>query len=85
MPSSQKEGQHMNMIMDNGLLIEVIYKKKLYQYLEFIRLDNICQKTYVTCKNIVTGEMYTFDEEYIDNIITNIQSKPDEEENPVAI
>jgi hypothetical protein len=75
----------MDMIMDNGSLIEVIYKKKHYQYLEFIRLDNICKRTYVTCKNIVTGEMYTFEEEYIDKIITKIQPKPDEEENPVAI
>ncbi|MDF1509843.1 hypothetical protein PZE06_17010 [Robertmurraya sp. DFI.2.37] len=41
---------------------EVVYENKCYQFLEFIRLDTICEKTYVTLKNVFTGELFTFDE-----------------------
>lgn len=51
----------MKLFTENGYY-EVVYDNKCYQFLEFIRLDTICEKTYVTLKNVLTGELFTFDE-----------------------
>ncbi|WP_019155661.1 hypothetical protein [Robertmurraya massiliosenegalensis] len=51
----------MKVFTENGYY-EVVYENKCYQFLEFIRLDTICEKTYVTLKNVLTGELFTFDE-----------------------
>lgn len=61
---SQKEGYPMKLFTENGYY-EVVYENKCYQFLEFIRLDTICENTYVTLKNVITGEFFTFDEEKI--------------------
>lgn len=44
---------------------EVVYDNQSYVNLEFIRLDTICEHTYITLKNIITGEFFTFDEKKI--------------------
>ncbi|MFE8699511.1 hypothetical protein ACFYKX_02615 [Cytobacillus sp. FJAT-54145] len=47
---------------------EVVYENHCYKNLEFIRLDTICEKTYVTLKNVITGEMLTFEQACIRKI-----------------
>ncbi len=47
----------MNIIADNGLY-EVEYENEHYEQLEFVRIDHICEISYVTFKNILTGEVY---------------------------
>ncbi|AYA76567.1 hypothetical protein DOE78_14590 [Bacillus sp. Y1] len=46
---------------DNGYY-ELVYNNRQYNYLEFIRLDTICEISYITLKNILTGEFFTFEE-----------------------
>jgi len=50
----------MNLFTDNGIY-EVVYRGTHFSFLSFIRMDYICDVRYVTLKNILTGEMYTFD------------------------
>ncbi|MDZ5474496.1 hypothetical protein SM124_22735 [Bacillus sp. 31A1R] len=57
----------MKLFAENGYY-EVVYDNKYYENLEFIRLDTICNKTYVTLRNVVTREMYTFDHNQIKKI-----------------
>lgn len=51
----------MKLFTENGYY-EVVYEQEVYSFLEFIRLDTIEEYTYVTLKNIMTGEFYTFEE-----------------------
>lgn len=57
----------MRYFVENGYY-EVVYEKNHYENLEYIRSDTICDVCYVTLKNVVTGEMYTFDQEKIHRI-----------------
>lgn len=54
----------MKLFTENGYY-EVVYGNRSYPFLEFIRLDTICEKSYVTLKNVITGEFFTFEEEKI--------------------
>lgn len=54
----------MKLFIENGYY-EVVYDHHSYPNLEFIRLDEICERTYVTLKNVITGEFFTFDEQKI--------------------
>jgi hypothetical protein len=53
-------GIEMNLFTENGVY-EVVYRGTHFSFLRFIRMDYICDVRYVTLKNIMTGEMYTFD------------------------
>ncbi len=50
----------MNFFTESGVY-EVVYRGTHFSFLNFIRMDSICDVRYVTLKNILTGEMYTFD------------------------
>lgn len=65
----------MKLVTDNSYY-EVVYENMRYPFLEFIRLDTICEHTYVTLKNIITGEFFTFDEERIVEISKKLFSNP---------
>lgn len=54
----------MKISLDNGFY-ELAYNQERYENLQFIRLDTICDKTYVTLKNVLTGAMLTFEQEKI--------------------
>ncbi|WP_210365155.1 hypothetical protein [Bacillus sp. REN3] len=41
---------------------DLVYKGERYSYLQFVRKDFICDVCYVTFKNVITGEMLTFDQ-----------------------
>jgi hypothetical protein len=58
--TSGKEGLKMNIFTDKGIY-EVVYKGRHFSFLSFIRKDCICDVCYITLKNILTGEMFTFD------------------------
>ena len=51
----------MDILKGNGLY-EIVYRGSNFSFLEFIRMDHICNVWYITLRNIVTGEMFTFDE-----------------------
>ncbi len=57
----------MNTFRDNGLY-EIIYEKRNFTFLQFVRMDTICDICYVTLKNPVTGEMFSFDKSKINDI-----------------
>ncbi|WP_077213369.1 hypothetical protein [Bacillus dakarensis] len=76
----------MKLFTENGYY-EVVYENKSYEFLEFIRIDTICDKSYVTLKNVVTGEMFTFDQENIHKVrkrLFHFPSKRKRKENKVA-
>ncbi|WP_102275425.1 hypothetical protein [Cytobacillus massiliigabonensis] len=52
----------------NARLLELVYDGRTYEFLEFIRIDRICEITYITLKNVITAEMFTFDENKIRSI-----------------
>ncbi|SHQ77607.1 Uncharacterised protein [Mycobacteroides abscessus subsp. abscessus] len=60
----KKVGQNMSGNRDNGYY-ELVYNNRQYNYLEFIRLDTICEISYITLKNIITGEFFTFEENQV--------------------
>ncbi|MBM4761959.1 hypothetical protein [Bacillus sp. B15-48] len=41
---------------------EVVYRDAHFSYMQFIRIDYICGTSYLTWKNMLTGEMYTLEE-----------------------
>jgi|UPI00041849C5 hypothetical protein len=51
----------MKTSMDNGFY-ELAYDQNRYENLQFLRLDKICNVNYVTLKNVLTGEIITFEE-----------------------
>ncbi|KKK37787.1 hypothetical protein WQ57_11455 [Mesobacillus campisalis] len=51
----------MNLFSENGIY-EVVYRGSHFSFLRFIRMDNICDVCYITLKNILTGEMFTFEQ-----------------------
>ncbi|MBP2239740.1 hypothetical protein J2Z40_000293 [Cytobacillus eiseniae] len=53
---------------ENDQYIEVVYEDETFEFLEFIRLDHICTITYITLMNVVTREIFTFEEEKIKTI-----------------
>lgn len=57
----------MKLFTENGYY-EVVYEQQVYSFLEFIRFDTIGEHTYVTLKNIITGEFFTFEEGKIKKI-----------------
>lgn len=63
----RKKVSFMKLFAENGYY-EVMYKNRCYPFLEFIRIDTICERTYVTLKNIITGEIFTFEEEKVTRI-----------------
>lgn len=73
----------MNIIADNGFY-EVEYENEYYEHLEFVRIDHICEITYVTLKNILTGEVYSFDTDRIKRFRKIIKVMPTIKENHVA-
>lgn len=46
-------------------LIEVVYEDTLFEHLEFMRMDHICEVCYITLKNVITSEIYTFEQNKI--------------------
>lgn len=46
-------------------LIEVVYEDTLFEHLEFMRIDHICEVCYITLKNVITSEIYTFEQNRI--------------------
>jgi hypothetical protein len=51
----------MNQFTENGIY-EVVYRDTHFSFLQFIRTDIICDICYITWRNIITGEMFTFEE-----------------------
>ncbi|MDQ0268407.1 hypothetical protein [Cytobacillus purgationiresistens] len=54
----------MNIITDNSFF-EIVYDRQRFDYLQFIRIDHICDIVYITFKNAFTSEMYTFEKDKI--------------------
>ncbi|UII54308.1 hypothetical protein LS684_11480 [Cytobacillus spongiae] len=52
-------------IFTNQGLYKLKYEHQYYDHLEFLRLDHICKIGYVTLKNVLTGEIYTFEQDKI--------------------
>ncbi|HYK72241.1 MAG TPA: hypothetical protein VEV44_03765 [Pseudoneobacillus sp.] len=50
----------MTIFSDRGYY-EMNFNNIQYRYLQFIRMDTICEILYVTMKNVLTGEMLTFE------------------------
>ncbi|WP_436376559.1 hypothetical protein [Cytobacillus sp. BC1816] len=73
----------MKIIADNGFY-EVEYENEHYDHLEFIRIDQICEITYVTMKNTLTGEVYTFEADKIRRFRKIMKLIPAVKENLVA-
>ncbi|KON88435.1 hypothetical protein AF332_17540 [Sporosarcina globispora] len=74
----------MKILADNGFY-EVEYDKKHYDQLEFVvRIDQICDITYVTMKNTLTGEVYTFEADKIKRFRKLMKFMPSVKENLVA-
>ncbi|HAQ08364.1 MAG TPA: hypothetical protein DCR24_12910 [Bacillus bacterium] len=44
---------------------ELIYKNQRFSFLQYIRKDIICDVSYITLKNVITGETLTFDKSEI--------------------
>ncbi len=65
----------MNTIADIGL-IEIEYNHQQYENMEFIRVDRILNITYITLKHVLTGEMYTFEENKIQSIRKKMKIMP---------
>ncbi|PLR98801.1 hypothetical protein [Bacillus sp. T33-2] len=57
----------MNIFRDN-MFYKFTYKNKCFSFLQFIRMDMVCDVCYVTLKNVLTGEMFTFDQSEIDGV-----------------
>ncbi|WP_080845937.1 hypothetical protein [Cytobacillus gottheilii] len=66
----------MNTIADYGL-IEIEYNHEQYKNMEFIRVDRIQNITYITLKDVLTGEMYTFEENKIQSIRKKMKYMPE--------
>ncbi|MGG5253977.1 hypothetical protein ACQYAD_10825 [Neobacillus sp. SM06] len=60
----------MEILMEEGCF-ELFYDNHFYDNLEFMRMDAICGSTYITMKNILTGEFLTFEQ----NKITSVRKK----------
>ena len=73
--STKKEGYIME-DLSNGDYFELIYKDQLYEHLEFIRMDTICGKNYVTLMNAITRKLYTFEENNIQHLKKSLQLQP---------
>jgi hypothetical protein len=66
----------MNTIADYGL-IEIEYNNQQYENMEFIRVDRIQNIMYVTLKHVLTGEMFTFEENKIQSIRKKMKIIPE--------
>lgn len=66
----------MNIIADYGF-IEIEYNNQQYENMEFIRVDRIQNIMYVTLKNVLTGEMFTFEENKIQSIRKKMKIIPE--------
>ncbi|OHX43918.1 hypothetical protein [Cytobacillus oceanisediminis] len=73
----------MKIIADNGFY-EVEYDNEYYDNLEFVRIDEICEINYVTMKNTITGEVYTFEADKIRRFRKLMKLMPEVKENLVA-
>lgn len=54
----------MNGFTKNGFY-ELIYKNERFSFLQYIRKDIICDVCYITLKNVITGETFTFNQSEI--------------------
>ncbi|MEH7346855.1 hypothetical protein V7122_23780 [Bacillus sp. JJ1532] len=57
-------------------LVELIYEDTLYEHLEFIRIDHICEVCYITLKNVITTEIFPFEQHQIKSIRKKIYRYP---------
>ncbi|WP_427036919.1 hypothetical protein [Cytobacillus pseudoceanisediminis] len=73
----------MKIIGDNGFY-EVEYDNEHYDNLEFVRIDQICEINYVTMKNTITGEVYTFEADKIRRFRKLMKLMPEVKENLIA-
>ena len=73
----------MKILADNGFY-EVVYDKEHYDHLEFVRIDQICEINYITMKNSLTGEVYTFEADKIRQFRKIMKLMPAAKENLVA-
>ncbi|PAE26376.1 MULTISPECIES: hypothetical protein [Bacillaceae] len=73
----------MKILADNGFY-EVEYDNEHYDYLELVRTDQICEINYVTMKNSLTGEVYTFEADKIKRLRKIMRLMPATKENLVA-
>lgn len=54
----------MKSFTENGFY-ELTYKNERFSFLQYIRKDVICDVSYITLKNIITGETMTFEKSEI--------------------
>ncbi|MEK5064102.1 hypothetical protein [Cytobacillus sp. FSL R5-0596] len=73
----------MKILADNGFY-EVEYDNEHYEYLELVRTDQICEINYITMKNSLTGEVYTFEADKIKQLRKLMKLMPATKENLVA-
>ncbi|MGN7175368.1 hypothetical protein BK139_02930 [Paenibacillus sp. FSL R5-0490] len=73
----------MKILADNGFY-EVEYENEHYDHLEFVRIDQICEINYVTMKNSLTGEVFTFEADKIKRLRKIMKLMPAVKENLVA-
>lgn len=67
MKTSWKEGVRMNGFTYK-IFYELTYQNKHFSLMEFIRMDVICKVSYITLKDVVTGETLTFEESEIQRL-----------------
>jgi hypothetical protein len=51
----------MTIFSDSGFY-EVDFNNSLFKHLQYIRMDTICEVLYVTMKDVLTGEILTFEQ-----------------------
>ncbi|MCM3706728.1 hypothetical protein M3205_13495 [Cytobacillus firmus] len=73
----------MKILADNGFY-EVEYDNEHYENLELVRTDQICEINYITMKNSLTGEVYTFEADKIKQLRKLMKLMPATKENLVA-
>jgi hypothetical protein len=51
----------MTIFSDSGFY-EVDFNNSLFKHLQYMRMDTICEVLYVTMKDVLTGEILTFEQ-----------------------
>lgn len=54
----------MEIKMEKGYY-QLCYDNRIYDHLEFVRMDSICNKVYLTMKHILREEMFTFEQDQL--------------------
>ncbi|HLO11849.1 MAG TPA: hypothetical protein VK190_06415 [Pseudoneobacillus sp.] len=48
-------------LLSNLGFYEMDFNNNIFKHLQYIRIDKICEEIYVTMKNVITGEILTFE------------------------